>query len=124
MPLFFPLALGSSARVPLLGALIAGLGLVLLSLTACAVGLLFANLSRSALGSGAMGIFFVLGVTSVQEHAPTLVNQSLLALFSISTWFEPFSKGVFDIRSVAYFVSLCGVTLFLTIRIEEMRRWT
>ena len=123
-PLFFPLALGSSARVPLLGAFIAGFGLVLLSLAACAVGLFFANLSRSALGSGAMGLFFVLGVTSVQEHAPTLVNQSLLTLFSISAWFEPFSKGVFDIRSVAYFVSLCGVTLFVTIRVEEMRRWT
>jgi ABC-2 type transport system permease protein len=123
-PLFFPLALGSSARVPLLGAFIAGLGLVLVSLTACAMGLFFANLSRSALGSGGMGLFFVLGVTSVQEHAPTLVNKSLLSLLSLSLWFEPFSKGVFDIRSVAYFVSLCAMTLFVTIRVEEMRRWT
>jgi hypothetical protein len=123
-PLFFPLALGSSARVPLLGALIAGVGLLAIAATASAFGIFFANASRGALGAGGMGIFFVLGVTSAQEHAPEIVSRSLIALISLSYWFEPFSKGTLDLRSVVYFASMCCAILFLTIRVEEMRRWT
>ena len=122
-PLFFPLALGTGARVPLLGALISGVGLLFIGATASAFGLFFANLSRSALGSGGLGIFFVLGVTSAQEHTPEIVGRSILAFISLSHWFEPFSKGTIDLRSVVYFVSLCCAVLFLTIRVEETRRW-
>jgi len=38
----------------------------------------------------------------------------LVAAFSVVTHFDPFQKGVIDLRDLAFFLSIMGFTLFTT----------
>jgi ABC-2 type transport system permease protein len=40
------------------------------------------------------------------------------------TRFYEFSAGVLSVANVIYFVSLCGIILFLAVRVIDKRRWS
>ena len=43
---------------------------------------------------------------------------------SFSSRFDTFLSGVLDYANVAYFISFAAVFIFLTVRIQEKRRWS
>ena len=49
--------------------------------------------------------------------------QKIINWISFNARYYTFTQGVFDIPGVVYFVSLCGVFVFLTARKIESRRW-
>lgn len=48
---------------------------------------------------------------------------SILDALSVFNRFYPFINGIFDFTSVVYYLSLCGVFLFLAVQALEKRRW-
>ena len=46
-----------------------------------------------------------------------------LAWFSLNKRYESFSMGIFKVDSLVYYISFCGLFLFLTVRLIEKRRW-
>jgi ABC-2 type transport system permease protein len=49
--------------------------------------------------------------------------QRLFALISPFTRMENFQSGILDLPAVVYYLSLIGLSLFLTVQAMEKRRW-
>ena len=49
--------------------------------------------------------------------------RAVLSWISIYSRFGNFQNGLFDFASILYYASICGVFVFLTVRVYEKRRW-
>lgn len=110
-------------------------------------GIIFGNLLGSLLYAGAMiaiGVFLssltesqviaaisTFGVSIVlmvvDQMALMLKNdvlERIVSWTSFSSRFVPFSKGILDISSIVFFLSVAAAFLFLTARRLESRRWS
>ena len=47
----------------------------------------------------------------------------LLTKISVSDRFDPFERGVIDLRDIVFYVSASALVLFLTIQVLEARRY-
>ena len=84
-------------------------------------------MTRSGLASGVLALvleavllFFYAGDTSAFEGLFPEVMENL----SLFDQFYQFVNGVFDLRAVAYLLSVSGLFLFLTVQSLEKRRWS
>ena len=59
--------------------------------------------------------------------AASLVNstatRTVLDFISVLSRYDNFSLGLFDFSALLYYVSICGVFIFLTVRVYDKRRW-
>jgi len=101
------------------------IGLVLLGAAFIALGLLISSFAENQLTACivTLGLLFLLWLSnslipSVQN--PTL--QSILAALSLYGQFSSFTNGVLNLSAVIYFLSLCALFLFLTVKSVENRR--
>lgn len=91
------------------------------------VGLIFRLMTRNSTVSLALAgglelvliLGYALGGDSFAGLFPTMVEK--LSLFDR---FYQFVDGIFDLRSLAYFLTVIGVFLFLTVQSLEKRRWS
>jgi ABC-2 type transport system permease protein len=60
---------------------------------------------------------FIMGFTSG-------IFTKILAWFSLFSRYEEFSKGLFNVSHLIYYLSFTGVFIFFTIRVIEKRRWS
>lgn len=101
------------------------LGLFLLGGACLAAGVfassITANQIVSAVVAGGMlfGLWF-LGVLA--SLAPGALGDAL-SLFSLSTYFADFERGIVDTRGVVYYVSVALLFLYLSVRSIEAGRW-
>lgn len=69
-----------------------------------------------------LSIFYFLDIifkiTSVEAIA------SVISFLSIITRYNNFSRGIFVLSDIIYFISLTAIFLFLTSRVIEKRRWS
>ncbi len=111
---------------PDIGPLLSGyLGLILYGAAALSVGLLTSSFTSNQIIAAvvAMGILLLLVLV---DQASTLVGgipSTILSQIGLSSHFNDFSRGIIDIGSVIYFLSVTLVFLFITIRSLESRRW-
>ena len=76
----------------------------------------------SAFGTMAMIIPFLFA-SSLNTYINNELVRTILSGISITSRYSAFASGVFDWPSLLYYVSLCGIYLFLTVRVLEKRRW-
>ncbi|KKL57924.1 hypothetical protein LCGC14_2230540, partial [marine sediment metagenome] len=102
------------------------IGMILLGAAYVSVGLFASTLTRHQLVAGLVGIailtFMTAGVYLLvlivpAEHAQTVGRLNMM------TYFSDFSKGIFDTRSLVFFVSVTAFFLFLSVKVLESRRW-
>ncbi|MBI3625209.1 MAG: ABC transporter permease subunit [Candidatus Rokubacteria bacterium] len=121
----YPIIVGYFARVEW-GPLLSGyLGLVLLGGAFLAVGLLVSSLTENQIVASVV-TFVVLLIFWVIGWAADLAGSNWKALFqylSISEHLENFGKGVVDTKDVVYYLSVIALSLFLTMRSLESKRW-
>ncbi len=121
----YPGIVGYFARVEW-GPLLSGyLGLVLLGSAFLAVGLLVSSLTENQIVASVV-TFVVLLFFWVIGWAADLAGSNWKALFqylSISEHLENFGKGVVDTKDVVYYLSVIALSLFLTMRSLESKRW-
>lgn len=101
-------------------------GILLLGAFYCAVGLFASALSRHQLVAALIGVgilsLFTLVVDSLAAYR-TGAWRVVLGYVNILYQFEDFAKGIFDSKSVIFFLSGTVFFLFLTVKVLESRRW-
>ena len=108
------------------GPIISGyLGLLLYGAAALAIGLLGSSLSGNQIVAAVVGIAVLLMLSYVDRVSGLVegVVSQIVAGMSMNSHIVDFTRGVIDLSSVVYFVSLAAVFIFLTIRTLETRRW-
>lgn len=102
------------------------LGMVLLGAAYVSVGLFASTLTRHQLVAGLIGIGILVLLTAGMYHLATRVPPQYaqaVGRINMITNFSDFSKGIFDTRSVVYFLTVTAFFLFLSVKILESRRW-
>jgi ABC-2 type transport system permease protein len=121
----YPGVVGYFTRVEW-GPLLSGyLGLVLLGGTFLAVGLLVSSLTENQIVASVVTVVVLL-IFWVIGWAADLAGSNWKALFqylSISEHLDNFGKGVVDTKDVVYYLSVIALSLFLTMRSLESKRW-
>ncbi|MDM7915606.1 MAG: ABC transporter permease [Candidatus Eisenbacteria bacterium] len=117
--------LGAVSR-PDWAAAFAGLvGLVLLGCFMTAFGLLISALSQSQIEAGVLtlGLFLLLGLGPGVAEAVSPAMARALGFVAVLSRFEDFTRGVIDLRHVAFFLGGTILALALTLRSLDLLRW-
>ncbi len=77
----------------------------------------------SAFGTMAMIIPFLFA-SSLNSFINNELVRAILSGISITARYTSFAAGIFDWAALLYYISLCGIFLFLTVRVLEKRRWS
>ncbi len=105
--------------------LVGYLGLCLLGAAFLGLGAFISTLTRNQIIAASLtfGVFLMLWVLDwVQSYAPGTAGK-VIAYLSITTHFEPFAKGVLELKDAVYYLSVIFVGIFLTARSMESLRW-
>ena len=114
-PLKTALLIGNAIALLLVGGVFISIGLFISSLTE--------NQLSAAVGTIAI-ILALLGVGLLTSLIPTdYTIRFILDAISVFTRFQTFTNGYFDLASVVYYLSVCAVFIFLTIRVYDRRRY-
>lgn len=102
------------------------LGMILLGMAFVSVGLLASTISPHQLISAVVAFailgVFTFGMGMIVERA--IEPWSHLAQYlSVKAQIERFASGVFDTRSLVYFLSATVLFLFMSVKVLESRRW-
>ena len=103
-----------------LGALLCGAAFI-------AIGNFISSLTQSqmvaAIATFGVSMLLLL-VGSLSSSVNSTALQNILNWLSFNARYQPFTKGVFDISSMVFFLSVVAVFVFLTARKLESKRWS
>mgnify|MGYP000905323321 FL=1 len=102
-----------------LGSLLCGAALI-------AIGNFISSLTQSQIVAaiGTFGItMMLLLVGQLSSSISNTALQNLVNWISFDSRYQPFTKGIFNLSSVVFFLSVVAVFAFLTARKLESRRW-
>ena len=112
---------------PVTGQLIGNLiGLLLIGAAFIALGTFISALTENQLAAAVVTIaiiFLMLGLGLVNSLIDVYWIRMVLSWISVYSRFGNFQNGLFDFASILYYASICGVFVFLTVRVYEKRRW-
>ena len=107
--------------------LVGYLGLLLLGAAFLGLGAFLSTLTKNQIIAGSLtfGVFLLLWVLDwvSSTSSGTSTPSKVLAYLSITTHFEPFAKGVLDLKDGIYYLSAIFLGVFLTLRSMESLRW-
>ncbi len=100
--------------------------LLLFGMALIAIGMLISSLTESqvvaAVGAFAVGLF-VLMMDSLSSIFNNGFATTLIGALSFTQRYSRFTSGIFDLSGVVFFLTVSAVFIFLTIRVQEKRRW-
>ena len=102
------------------------IGIILVSAAFIAIGVFISALTENQLVSalGTMATILVFIFSSIfNVFIDNYVLRTVLSWFSMLDRYTNFTYGYFDVNALIYFVSVCVIFLFLTVRVYEKRRW-
>lgn len=103
------------------------LGLLCLSATGTAVGLMYSAFTESQILSFfatmlTLSLLYALGNVSAVESLQGWPGDAI-SFISLQSRFEPFARGLLDTRAIVYFVSLAVLCLLVAFHALERRKW-
>ena len=102
------------------------IALLLVGSAFIAVGLLVSSLTENQMVACVVTIVIIL-IFLVASLANNYINsyviRSILSWISVFSRFGYFTNGIFDFGGVLYYASITAVSVFLTVRVYEKRRW-
>jgi ABC-2 type transport system permease protein len=125
LTLVYPLLVAWTARLEW-GPLVTGyLGLLLQGAAFIAVGILVSSLTENQIVAAVatFGTLLIFWVISWATDAAGPTFGRILTHLSLTEHFESFAKGVIETKDVIYYVNLTILSLFLTMRSLESKRW-
>lgn len=126
LTLFYPILLMLLGGDPDWGPIWSGyFGLFLLGMAFLAVGLFASALTSNQMVSAVIAfvILLLLFVISQVAGGVAVGLSDFLTKLSLSERFDPFQRGIIDLKDVVFFLSFTGVMLFLTVQVVEGRRY-
>lgn len=122
---FYPLSLYGTVNWPrVFGSMFA---MFLVGMTFVAIGIFVSSLTENQFGAslGTIGILLALMVVAMLNSLiDSYVVRAVLSWISVFSRYTYFTYGIFDIGAIVYYVSICVVFLFLSVRVFEKRRWS
>ncbi|MBQ8249470.1 MAG: ABC transporter permease subunit [Clostridia bacterium] len=107
--------LSNSLGVLLIGAAFIAIGVFVSALTE--------NQMVAAVGTMAI-VLFMLFIQIVNSYIDSYAVRVVLSWISVFSRFANFGYGIIDLAALLYYLSICFVFLFLTVRLYEKRRWS
>ncbi len=103
------------------------LGMLLLGAALIAIGMFISALTENqviaAVGGFAVGFSLIL-VNSLSSLITVSWMQKFVSGLSFMERYDEFTNGILDISNVFFFISICAVFVFFTVRVFEKRRWS
>ena len=123
---------GSSGLIyhigPVTGELVGCLfSLLLLGAAFIAIGTFISALTENQLAAAVITIAVILamvGISVVNNLIEVYWIRTIISWVSVYARFGNFTNGLFDFAAVFYYLSICAVFVFLTVRVYEKRRWS
>lgn len=103
------------------------LGIVLLGAALLSVGLLVSSLTENQLVAAIISyavMFLLLMLDSLADIMPFQFLSSIFLNLSFQTRYDMFVSGIIELDNVMFFLSATAISLFLTTRVLEKRRWS
>ena len=103
------------------------LGILLAGAALIAIGVFISSLTESQMVAGiaSIGVFALLIISSIFVNTLEVEwMRNILKAILILDRFKNFQRGIFDVTTVVYLLSVVTVFLFLTVRVYEKRRWS
>ena len=103
------------------------IGLLLIGASFIAIGTFVSVLTENQFiaavgGFAIIGAFMYIDVTAKDIENPII--SKIVNGISFFGKYEDFYKGIFNIANTVFFISVCAVFIFLTVRALEKRRWS
>ena len=102
-------------------------GLMFTAAAFLAISMLMSVLTESMITAFIMGAF-VLALFAVADLIAQSLNitwlSNIVNVISVTSRYEEFNQGLFNITTIIYFLSLAIIFIFLTIRVIDKRRWS
>lgn len=126
LTLVYLIPLGKYAEDPNWGKVFGCLiGIILIGICFIAIGLFMSSLTENQF-TAAISTIAILALLIVIATINGLINVYAIRVvfdwISIYSRFTNFTYGIFDVPSCVYYLSVCAVFLFLTVRVFERRR--
>lgn len=103
------------------------LGMFLLGAALIAIGMFISSLTESQVLAAVGGMAVGLAIYMIDQIASlssiTFLNDILKKL-SFTTHYQNFTIGVLNITDIVFFLSVCALFVFLTVRVFEKKRWS
>lgn len=114
---------GQVKTAVLVGNLVA---LLLVGMAFLAIGIFVSALTENQLAAavGSVGLILLfLCISLLNNLIGVYFIRFVLSALSIFSRFQGFTQGVFDFSALLYYLSVCAVFLFLTVRVFDRRRY-
>ncbi|MBI2865150.1 MAG: ABC transporter permease [Chloroflexi bacterium] len=108
------------------GAIISGyLGTMLLGAAYLSLGLFTSSLTQNQIIAGALGFALLMLFFLISWVADFTGPQfsGVVRYLGFTDHFDDFTKGVIDLKDAVFYISVVAVSLLLTVRVLESRRW-
>lgn len=102
------------------------IAVILIGMCFIAIGIFISSLTDNQFVA-AMGTIGVLVGLLAVAMLNSIINfypvRAVLSWISIYYRYNNFTYGIFDFAALIYYLSICGIFLFLAVRVYERRRW-
>lgn len=101
--------------------------LLLIGAAFIAIGTFISALTENQLAAAVLTIAVIgvmIGVGLLSSFINVYWIRTALSWLSVLSRFGNFTNGLFDYAAILYYISLCFIFLFLTVRAYEKRRWS
>lgn len=107
--------LGNFAGIFLLGAALIAVGMFLSSITE--------NQIVAAVGGIVFGVLMLFMDSIARAISVEFISNTLKGI-SFMSYYNNFTLGVVSLKDIVFFVSVCALFVFLTVRVFEKKRWS
>jgi len=101
--------------------------LLFLGMSLISIGMFISSLTESqivaAIGAFAAGLLLLM-LDALSGLFRTGIVPAVINGISFYRRYRGFASGVFDFANVIFFLSVCALFIFLTVRVHEKRRWS
>lgn len=101
--------------------------LLLLGMAFISIGLFISSMTENQVIAAIGGFSAALLLIILDSFSSVITNPIVTAIVSGISFFgryNDFTVGKFDLSNVVFFLSVCAVFIFLTVRVLEKRRWS
>ena len=102
------------------------IGTLLMASSLISIGLFISAITDSqivsAVGSLAISLLLVM-LDTIASVANNEIISGILEWVSFTGRYQTYFEGIFDIANTVFFISLTAIFIFLTVRVQESKRW-
>jgi len=102
------------------------IGLLLLVAALVSIGIFISSLTESQMIAALLTLLLFV-ILLFFEAMPVLLGFSFLSKYAdfigFNSRYQTFTKGIIDYSNIVYFVSVCALFNFLTVRVIDKKRW-